>query len=326
MEFSAQNLFFEKIRQKIPVSISLADEIADLLEISNDSAYRRLRGTTALSLDEAITLSLHFKVGLESLSPIKSEAIQFFRSTFREKEEDFLTYLDKTNKQWQEFVNMPNKQGIYAVRDLPVYYFFQFPELGAFKIFFWMKTLRDNKSMKLDKFDFNVIPDDYYKKARMVAEKYFRIPFNEIWNAETVNSTINLINYYHDAGWLKSKSVKKILFEKLEELIRLVQSQAETGCKWFDGKKVQPEVPYGLYYNESLPVDNTMYITTDQYQISLVNYNILDYLYTFHAGFGKEIKKYFDIQISKSQQLTHSSERERNKYFNSIYDKINLYK
>jgi hypothetical protein len=43
MNTPLQALFIEKIKQKADAKLSLVNELADILEISNDSAYRRLR-------------------------------------------------------------------------------------------------------------------------------------------------------------------------------------------------------------------------------------------------------------------------------------------
>ena len=62
-----QNLFFESIRQRLPGHISLADELAEVLGISNDSAYRRLRGDKKLSVEEMRVLSRKYLVSIDSL-------------------------------------------------------------------------------------------------------------------------------------------------------------------------------------------------------------------------------------------------------------------
>ena len=43
-----QNYLFQRIRERLPVDASLADIVAGLLYVSNDSAYRRIRGETPL--------------------------------------------------------------------------------------------------------------------------------------------------------------------------------------------------------------------------------------------------------------------------------------
>jgi hypothetical protein len=47
-----QSAFFDRIRKTIPANVSLVDELAEILDVSRDSAYRRMRGETVLSLDE----------------------------------------------------------------------------------------------------------------------------------------------------------------------------------------------------------------------------------------------------------------------------------
>ena len=47
-----QTAFFEQIKNSLPSNLSLVDVIADELEISNDSAYRRIRGEKMLSFEE----------------------------------------------------------------------------------------------------------------------------------------------------------------------------------------------------------------------------------------------------------------------------------
>ena len=39
-----QLVLFQKIRDQLSDHVSMVDEIADILGISNDSAYRRIRG------------------------------------------------------------------------------------------------------------------------------------------------------------------------------------------------------------------------------------------------------------------------------------------
>ena len=50
--YASQQLLFQQIRDKLPPHISLVDEMEDLLEISQDSAYRRIRGEKELSFGE----------------------------------------------------------------------------------------------------------------------------------------------------------------------------------------------------------------------------------------------------------------------------------
>ncbi|MGZ3753403.1 MAG: helix-turn-helix domain-containing protein [Mucilaginibacter sp.] len=62
-----QQLFFNHIRSKLPSHLSFVDEVAELLNISNDSAYRRIRGEKPLGLDEVQVLCNKHHVSLDQL-------------------------------------------------------------------------------------------------------------------------------------------------------------------------------------------------------------------------------------------------------------------
>ncbi len=47
-----QIAFLKQIKNQLPPHLSLVDALADQLNISNDSAYRRIRGEKHLTFDE----------------------------------------------------------------------------------------------------------------------------------------------------------------------------------------------------------------------------------------------------------------------------------
>ena len=74
-----QVLLFRYIKSSLPGHVSLVDQIADLLNISNDSAYRRIRGEKEISLSELKALSEHFKISLDQVLQLKNELVVFVR-------------------------------------------------------------------------------------------------------------------------------------------------------------------------------------------------------------------------------------------------------
>ncbi|HET6225931.1 MAG TPA: helix-turn-helix domain-containing protein [Bacteroidia bacterium] len=69
----AQIAFIQLIKNSLPSNISLVDELSDLLKISSDSAYRRIRGESALSIEEITVLCKHFKLSFDSFINNNSE-------------------------------------------------------------------------------------------------------------------------------------------------------------------------------------------------------------------------------------------------------------
>ena len=49
---SLQKEFLQRVKSRLPENMSFVDELAELFSVSNDSAYRRIRGETALTFEE----------------------------------------------------------------------------------------------------------------------------------------------------------------------------------------------------------------------------------------------------------------------------------
>jgi hypothetical protein len=77
MNGSMQEYLFRRIREKLPIESSLADVVAELLHVSNDSAYRRIRGETPLVLDEAQILCEAFSISLDQTLNNKENSVTF---------------------------------------------------------------------------------------------------------------------------------------------------------------------------------------------------------------------------------------------------------
>src|SRR5215813_15338916 len=93
-----QTSFFKYLKDKLPSHISLVDEVAELLNISIDSAYRRIRGENTLRFDEIQLLAKHYGVSLDQFLELQSNAIIFSGSFVNRDKFDFESYLKKIVK------------------------------------------------------------------------------------------------------------------------------------------------------------------------------------------------------------------------------------
>jgi len=57
-----QEILFQEIKGKLSSNISFVHDLSELLGISYDSAYRRIRGEKELSLEELKTICLHYNI------------------------------------------------------------------------------------------------------------------------------------------------------------------------------------------------------------------------------------------------------------------------
>ena len=69
-----QKKIFEHIQNAIPKDYIMVNEIADLLNISVDSAYRRIRGDKAIEIQETALLCTHYKISLDAILQLSDNA------------------------------------------------------------------------------------------------------------------------------------------------------------------------------------------------------------------------------------------------------------
>jgi hypothetical protein len=316
---SLQGKLFGRIRQQLPAHLSLTDVVGEALGISSDSVYRRLRGETALTLEEAGKLAQHFGIALPEIFDAPADCVTFRKVGMSSTPGGFTDYLQITKMYFEEINKAKQKHGFYAAKDIPIFYHFLFPELARFKMFFWLKTIKEVETLKNEVFSALHIPDDYLKAGVAIACQYLQTPSAEIWNDETPNSTLRQIEYYYDAGMLENAGVAQQLLDGLEALIGHIQQQAIRGFKLRNGVE---QSLYELYFNEILLLDNTIFVEADGVSHVLFSYNATDYLYTTDTAFGTEVRTWLHAQRSKSALISRVSEKERNRFFNKIYNRI----
>src|SRR5215467_7685344 len=116
---NVQQVFFQHIRNNLPAHLSLVDEIAELLNISNDSAYRRIRGEKGISFDELRTLCSHFKISLDQLFFLNSESIVFSGRNIDQNNVSFELWLQNILRQLEFMNSFDRKEMIYLNKDVP---------------------------------------------------------------------------------------------------------------------------------------------------------------------------------------------------------------
>ncbi len=143
----SQQAFFNHIKSTLPPHLSMVDEIADLLEISNDSAYRRIRGEKPIGLDEIQKLCKHYKVSLDQLLQLNSDTVIFSANLGDSMLYNLKNYLEGILMNLTLIRSLPGSQYYCFNKDIPMFYFMQFPVLAAFKFFFWKRTLMNYPDM-----------------------------------------------------------------------------------------------------------------------------------------------------------------------------------
>jgi len=318
-----QQTFFQHVKSVIPPHLSLVDEVAALLNISNDSAYRRIRNEKPISFEEIKILATHFKISLDRLLNLTTNTGFFSGSYITPEEFDFSMYLNQTYKHLENIAGFKRKEFYYYCKDFPLFYYYAFPELSAFKYFIWMKTSLNFPALANVPFSF-----DYYMKPFLdIGEKIFwmyaRIPGTEIMNIENVITTLLQIEYYKKSFLFGSEDVVTTLLDKFDEMITHISRQAEEGVKFLPAEKPNSQSPkYNLYINDFVIGDNSILCECDDSLISFITHSHINFIGINDHRFTSYHFRFIKNIIKKSILISETGEKYRYRFFHLIHEKI----
>jgi hypothetical protein len=318
-----QDHLFQQIREKLPPSASLADVISDLLHVSTDSAYRRIRGETPLVLEEAAALCKQFSLSLDTLLSLKGSAVTFIPTQLNNDHYTFEQYLKDILTSFQYIDSHQQKNIIYLTKDVPLFYHFMLRPLFAFRYFFWMKSILQHPDFIGLKFSMDYLPSHIERTGQEILKLYNNIPTTEIWNTECVNSVIGQIAYYREAGYFHSEEDVETVYDALRKTLEHLKTQAEYGCKFLPGENpLSKKNNYSLFYNRVVLGDNTIMVETDGKRTLYLIYDILNYMATQDTKFCQEVYTKMQMLIKRGTIISNVSEKQRSVFFNILLRKI----
>lgn len=320
----AQQQFFQQIKSRLPQHVALVDEVEEVLSISSDSAYRRIRGEKELSFGEMYKLSRHFGISAdEALQTATSSEISFRYSPLNPDTFGLKDYIKLAYETVKKLSDAPGREMIYAAKDIPLFHFFHSDELGAFKAFVWQKTLLNFPEFEDRHFSFADADKELLSIGRRLLQLYDRIPSTELWNVETLNSTLRQIEFYAEAKYFTEPSDALLLLDKVDAYIDHLKKEAELGQKFeMDREPDDSSASFKMYNNEIILSDNMVLVMTDDWKITFLTHNAINFLSTSNHYFNDTTYAWFSNLIRKSSLISTVSEKHRNQFFSALKQNV----
>jgi hypothetical protein len=212
----------------------------------------------------------------------------------------------------------PGVRFMLEAKDILPLHHFIIPELAAFKIFFWSKTLlRDDQSAK--KFRPEDFEGELVELAEKVSKTYIHINATEIWNTETLNSSLRQVNFIWQSGYLTGKNQALHLFERMEEMINHLEAEASYGEKFLPGNEpTGNQDNFLLYHNDVLMGHNTIMVTGNGSSQVYLNHNVINFMGTTDKTFCEYTAMTFSNLMRKSTLISVTNEKDRSRFFNHL--------
>jgi len=321
--FPAQQFLFNHIREIIPASISLADTIASLLCVSSDSAYRRIRCETALTLDETKLICDNFNISIDKLLHFNNDAVLFQNSRIDTLNYTFEKFLQAQEDQLHAVQHFSEHEIIYLTKDIPLFHTFCFRPLLAFRYFFWMKSIVQHPDFRNKQFTFDCLPPHIEQMGQNITKLYYRYASVELWNTECINSIIFQMEYYREVGYFRSAADLEELHASIIEALEHLCRQAEVGAKFLPHENpAYKKNNFQLYHNRIVLADNTIYARLDKKQVVYLNYDVLNYMQTSNEKFCNDIYEMMQNLIRRSTLISSQNESQRYRFFNDLKQKL----
>jgi hypothetical protein len=320
-----QQIFFQHIKSNLAAHLSLVDEVAELLNISNDSAYRRIRGEKPLSFEEIKTLCAHYRLSLDQLFHLNNDSFLFSGPLANKDNFGFDMYLEHLLNQLNYFNSFEQRELYYLSKDLFIFHCFGFHELTVFKIFFWMKTILQYPFADKDIHILDSLRESEFKIASKISEAYNKIPSVEVWCEESISATILQIEYYRQSKIFPSEEYALKVYKSLINMIDHIEKQAEAGCKFaVGGKPTAASAPFKFYVNEFILGDNCSLAVLNNMKVVYLNHSTLNILMTKDPVFTEYTYQHCQNIMRKSTLMSNVGEKERRRFFNLMREKVEI--
>ncbi len=304
-----QEVLLKNIRKRLSQNESINDVIASVLNISYDAAHRRVSGKSKFSIDEAIQLAHHYNISLDNLFFQKGKII--IEKTIEIKTlSEMLEYFKKSTENIQYLTQNPNTILYYSAKDIPLFYFMDVSLLSKFKAYVWLSLLNPNTNKTT--FENFVIDESFMETMEKAKGVYEKVNAKEVWNDTTINSSLQQILYFYEAGLLSIKSAN-VLFTDLKRIINNIKEKCNNER-------------FSIYYNELILLNNNLLFDNDGKLTLFVPYTLLGYFITDNEESCQNVSQFFKQQITNSKALNQAGIKDQNLFFNKAIRKIDYYK
>lgn len=302
-----QNDFLNTIAKQLPSDTSIIHAVSDTLEISYQSAQRRVNANAKITLEEAIQLAKRYNISLDLLYNTGDKDIITVRKTeVITGIKDLEKYFSQSIETLTPLLSIPSAKIYYAAKDLPIFYTSE-GILAKFKLFTWLKVL--DPTFKINNFEDFKLPASIIKVYSEFGNLYRGLNIHEIWDLTTINSILKQLHFYY----LSEIISKEDALDVCNALTKLIKSTHT---------KIDTDSNFKMYYNELLLMSNSVLIETPFQNSVFVPFTVINYFNTSDPLTCEQFSNTIKHRIQQSKLLNSSGEKEKRLFFNKILRKV----
>lgn len=260
-----------------------AEVIARALRISRSGAYKKIRGISKLTLDEAVVIAKHMDVPVTRFV----DQLGTNRNVYLFRSDDVIKPVE-SYQQWADNIlehslTLENLRLDYKVtalnNEISMFHLIGFHYLMSFKLFVW-----DRSTWRIpnhsDQYDYQLFAQDrqLQKTLSQVAEHYRSYESIEVWSIDLLTTTLKQLRHSKRIGAISRADAENVLND-IRKLLAHLMSQAAAGNKKEFGT-TNSGAAMQVYLNDTHSNEDLIFIQSDQINMVYVSYLAPNYIRT----------------------------------------------
>jgi len=298
-----------KILSSISDNIKPIEYLVGLLNISKESAYRRLRGEIPFTFKEIAKMAVDLNFSVDELLS-KNKNSQVFFSIRVDNPTDDSAFLRRMENYYQSLRSISNAQDVEVLIAMNNIYPFFLVHFDALYKFSYFKSIHYNAEISSkNRFDEINMPHELINVQKNIKQLISTSSFNYtlIIDSNIYTNLINEILYYHKRKLIS----KEDLLVLKKDLLALVDKMEETTQTGYFSEQLKMNI-YLSFINVNA---NSTYVRHDDKEISCFHPYAINAITTDNQSICSIHKKKLDALKKYATLITQSNEIIQSTYF-----------
>ncbi|MDR2951025.1 MAG: hypothetical protein LBV71_17705 [Prevotella sp.] len=298
----------QKLLDHIPKELKPVQYLVDLLDISNESVYRRMKGEVSFSFDEIIKLSHELGFSVDELISEDGGIASFelLANSTTSYSDTFLNILKLVKEHLNEVAVSGDTETINAWNHLPPIFLVKCDHLFKFRYFKWLHQGADIPSNRM--YSDVIVPSEILSlKEQLISDIKTSRNVISVMGPSIFLNLIKEIQYYYIRKLITDEE-KAVLKEDLYKMIDIIEKLVQDG-KFNEEGKIS-------YYLSSLEIDtNTIYVQYDTKEVCIFWVVSMPPIFISNKEVCTVQKKWLESLMKYSTLITSSNELMQSEFF-----------
>jgi hypothetical protein len=320
---SIHQQLLNEISFKIGDNKKISFEIGDILHLASGAVYKRLNSKQYFSFEEIITLCDHYSISFDSIIAYNTNILQFSHPYLQEKPKSIHTFLQKILSDISLVNKLSNPRIQYISNEIPFFFYLDFPDILAFKLIVWGRTVWNMPEFMRDKVSISKVLDDESRYIiDDIKQAYNQVSTHYYLNTNIFISTISQLQYFRDA-LIISKSGYVLIKDLLLDMLELNDKKVKVGLKSINENESNV-AEYKLYNNELFQASSQILVDSDSVNMLFSIFDNPNFIQSNDKKVCSYTKEWLNNVQNKSI-LLNQSEKECIKYFNKVRKTFDIF-